>query len=117
MGRFGLGLKTASFSQCKKLTVASKKNGVLSIKQWDLDFISKENKWILVTADLASYQTLPSFQNFLKYENGTIVIWEDLDRLKGVDFSDLIDSLGKHLSLVFHRFLEQMGSKQLTTFN
>ena len=113
LGRFGLGLKTASFSQCKKLTVASKKNGVLSIKQWDLDFISKENKWILVTADLASYQTLPSFQNFLKYENGTIVIWEDLDRLKGVDFSDLIDSLGKHLSLVFHRFLEQMGSKKI----
>jgi len=113
LGRFGLGLKTASFSQCKKLTVASKKNGVLSIKQWDLDFISDQNQWILVTPDSGSYQTLPSFQRLLEYENGTIVIWEELDRLKGADFSHLIDSLRKHLSLVFHRFLEQIGTKKI----
>lgn len=113
LGRFGLGLKTASFSQCKKLTVASKKNGVLSIKQWDLDFISDQNQWILVTPDSGSYQTLPSFQSLLEYENGTIVIWEELDRLKGADFSYLIDSLRKHLSLVFHRFLEQIGTKKI----
>jgi len=65
LGRFGLGLKTASFSQCKKLTVASKKNGVFSIKQWDLDFISDQNEWVLITPDLDSYQALPSFQNLL----------------------------------------------------
>ena len=113
LGRFGLGLKTASFSQCKKLTVASKKNGVLSIKQWDLDYISKQNQWMLVTPDTACYQTLSPFQNLLEYENGTIVIWEELDRLDGVDFSNLIDSLRKHLSLVFHRFLEQAGPKKI----
>lgn len=113
LGRFGLGLKTASFSQCKKLTVASKKNGMLSIKQWDLDFISTKNQWMLVTPDIADYQTLSSFQNLLEYENGTIVIWEELDRLNGVDFPTLIDSLRKHLSLVFHRFLEQIGTKKI----
>ena len=49
LGRFGLGLKTASFSQCKKLTVISKRNGIVSVKQWDLDFISKKNEWLLIT--------------------------------------------------------------------
>src|SRR5262245_41977441 len=39
LGRFGLGLKTASFSQCRKLTVISKKNGRISARQWDLDYI------------------------------------------------------------------------------
>ena len=53
LGRFGLGLKTASFSQCKKLTVASKKNGHLSIKQWDLDYISKKNEWLLITPEIS----------------------------------------------------------------
>ena len=113
LGRFGLGLKTASFSQCKKLTVASKKNDLLSIKQWDLDFISNQNQWMLITPEIASYQALSSFQNLLEYENGTIVIWEELDRLSSLDFSNLIDSLRKHLSLVFHRFLEQIGSKKI----
>ena len=42
LGKFGLGLKTASFSQCKKLTVLSKKGNNVAIKQWDLDYISKK---------------------------------------------------------------------------
>ncbi|MEO5334388.1 MAG: ATP-binding protein, partial [Magnetococcus sp. YQC-5] len=43
LGRFGLGLKTASFSQCRRLTVASKKDGALSIRRWDLDHISRND--------------------------------------------------------------------------
>ena len=47
LGRFGLGLKTASFSQCKSLTVLSKQNNVTSIRQWDLDYIANKNEWRL----------------------------------------------------------------------
>ena len=47
LGRFGLGLKTSSFSQCKKLTVFTKKNDILSNRQWDLDFLKKVNEWQL----------------------------------------------------------------------
>jgi len=47
LGRFGLGLKTASFSQCRKLTVVSKQNNILSSRQWDLDYIANANKWLL----------------------------------------------------------------------
>ncbi|MDP3087046.1 MAG: ATP-binding protein [Methylotenera sp.] len=113
LGRFGLGLKTASFSQCKKLTVASKKNHILSNKQWDLDYISTKNEWLLLTPDLASFEHIPLFRSLQGAENGTIVIWEDLDRFQSTSFAHLIDSLRKHLSLVFHRFLEFNGAKKL----
>ena len=49
LGRFGLGLKTASFSQCRKLTVVSKKDEKISARQWDLDYISEKNEWLLIT--------------------------------------------------------------------
>ena len=47
LGRFGLGMKTASFSQCRKLTVISSVEGKRSGAQWDLDWVSKTNKWDL----------------------------------------------------------------------
>ena len=43
LGRFGLGLKTASFSQCRSLTVASKREGgPLVCLRWDLDAIASD---------------------------------------------------------------------------
>jgi hypothetical protein len=105
LGRFGLGLKTASFSQCRKLTVLSKKDGVLSARQWDLDYISKKNAWLLITPT--------NFKNFELYDelnaskSGTLICWEDIDRINKKDFSGSIERLRKHLSLVFHRFLEK----------
>lgn len=113
LGRFGLGLKTASFSQCKKLTVASKKIGILSIKQWDLDYISEKNEWKLLTPSINDFEHISLFKSLQDSESGTIVIWEELDRLQVPSFANLIDSLGKHLSLVFHRFLELPGTKKL----
>ena len=48
LGRFGLGLKAASLSQCRKLTVASKKDGVISAYIWDLDVVEKEKDWYVI---------------------------------------------------------------------
>lgn len=104
LGRFGLGLKTASFSQCKKLTAISKKNGVISARQWDIDYISKENKWLLITPDLIA--DLPLYDELAKLKNGTLVCWQNIDRAEKLNFSNVIDRLRKHLSLVFHKFLE-----------
>lgn len=104
LGRFGLGLKTASFSQCRKLTVLSKKNGVLSIRQWDLDFITKKNAWLLITPE--NYSNFPLIDELAKLKNGTLVCWEQIDRTSGRELSSAIDKLRKHLALVFHKFLE-----------
>ena len=59
LGRFGLGLKTASFSQCRRLTVASKKAGRTSCLQWDLDVLARESGdgWMLVEG--ATEETAP----------------------------------------------------------
>ncbi len=104
LGRFGLGLKTASFSQCRKLTVVSKKGEVVSAKQWDLDFISQKNKWLLITP--SHFDGLPLFDELKKQKSGTLVVWDKLDRFHKKHYSEYIDGLRKHLSLVFHRFLD-----------
>lgn len=109
LGRFGLGLKTASFSQCKKLTVFTKKDGIISNKQWDLKYIEKKNQWILKT--LINYNEYEQVQELEKLSSGTLVIWEDIDRFTKKDISENIIKLRNHLALVFHRFLEKKGFK------
>lgn len=112
LGRFGLGLKTASFSQCKKLTVLSKKDEKVSIKQWDLDYIATHNQWLLITPNISDFNDTPLVGELNSLESGTLVIWEEIDRYKEKSFSNNIEKLRKHLSLVFHRFLE--GSDSFT---
>ena len=106
LGRFGLGLKTASFSQCQKLTVASKKDGKISVRQWDLQLLAKENEWWLVTPEKSDLKALPQLDELNESEHGTLVVWEGLDRYRKSNFVHEIDRLRRHLALVFHRFLE-----------
>lgn len=114
LGRFGLGLKTASFSQCRNLTVASVMNGQMAIRRWDLDHVSKVNDWQLLKETRAgSERRIDALKAF---DHGTIVLWENLDRVVGDSSSDdrkahesflqLIDRVEQHLSMIFHRFLE-----------
>lgn len=116
LGRFGLGLKTASFAQCRKLTVGSKiSDGSISIRCWDLDYVNQCHEWRLIDVDPASVSNV--FSQLDSLTNGTIVLWEGLDRVvKGFDkrnpihqnlFYDQIDHVKDHLSMVFHRFLER----------
>ena len=113
LGRFGMGLKTASFSQCKRLTVITKKLGYKTIKRcWDIDFINEVEEWVLL-----DYISDSSFLDLLdKHDSGTVVLWENLDRIVGSAqknnetvknaFYQEMSSVKEHLSLVFHRFLE-----------
>jgi hypothetical protein len=110
LGRFGLGLKTASFSQCRRLTVAARKGGQISCLRWDLDVLaaSDDDGWHLLegAADGSSRFLAP----LGSVEHGTIVLWEALDRIvspgfREQDFLDLIDAVERHLGMVFHRFL------------
>lgn len=81
LGRFGLGLKTASFSQCRKFTVGSRReDGSLNERCWDLDVISKMNDWILLKkGSETSSQVIQEF--FCQVDHGTAVVWENLDRI------------------------------------
>jgi hypothetical protein len=111
LGRFGLGLKTASFSQCRRLTVVSSQHGVRCGAEWDLDLIDREDDWIISVLDEDDIVRLPDVDRL--GSTGTIVIWRELDRLFEDEASlrrdeivnEKLDVLEKHLALVFHRFL------------
>ena len=121
LGRFGLGLKTASLSQCRVLTVASKKSGKIVCRQWDLDYISTTEKWTLKGLNEDEIQNLPGIKALNELNTGTLVVWQNLDRMRlgeanfesamGRKMNDVRD----HLSLVYHRYLSsEMGSKRIT---
>lgn len=113
LGRFGMGLKTASFSQCKRLTVITKKKGYKTIKRcWDIDYINQIEEWVLL-----DYISDSSFIELLdKFDSGTLVLWENLDRIVGDAqknnesvknaFYQEMSIVKEHLGLVFHRFID-----------
>lgn len=107
LGRFGLGLKTASFSQCRRLTVVSRHMGETAGYTWDLDLVVEQNEWNVIERN--DLETIP-FINELG-NSGTLVLWEKLDRLTGsrgsgrVDYTRIISEAQDHLALVFHRYL------------
>lgn len=111
LGRFGLGLKTASFSQCRRLTVASMKDGgSIASLRWDLDVLaaSGDDLWRLLVGPAAGSHTL--LEALQATGQGTLVVWENLDRIVTPGFSkqnflDLIDVVEYHLAMVFHRYL------------
>ncbi len=108
LGRYGLGLKTASFSQCKKLIVASKRNNHIVIRCWDLDFIAEKNSWELQILQLDDIRENRLYKKLYDCNSGTLVIWEKIDRYTvDKELSHLIYKMKNHLSLVFHRFLEE----------
>ncbi|MDE2982788.1 MAG: ATP-binding protein [Gemmatimonadota bacterium] len=105
LGRFGLGLKTASFSQCRRLTVFTRRQGRTSCARWDLDSVAETDRWLVeIPRDEAEVRWSKRLNG-----DGTLVLWEKLDRLVGPSGSrDLVrqlDEAADHLAFVFHRFL------------
>jgi len=120
LGRFGLGLKTASFSQCRCLTVVSRKAGATSARRWDLEEVNRSNDWILLTVSDRDLNALPAFNELP--ETGTYVLWQQLDRLDIGSYgdrahtilNDRVQSIRNHVSLVFHRFMSpEPGSQRV----
>ena len=110
LGRFGLGLKMASMSQCRCLTVVSKKDGNVSAAQWDLDRIIETGNWTLKLFDAEETSKLLFYEYLNQKDHGTLVIWQNFDRmLNGAAdtrkvFDEKMDIARQHVSLVFHRF-------------
>lgn len=122
LGRFGLGLKTASFSQCRKLSVGSKAAGhEPAIRIWDLDYVNQCREWRLRKVDPRDSDS--TFSALKTRKSGTIVLWEWIDRLvRGAEkddsrreelFYEHIDTVKSHLGMVFHRFLESPNSLKI----
>lgn len=123
LGRFGLGLKTASFSQCRSLTVASKRSGTdIACLRWDLDYLaqSEDFQWLLLEEPGEEARLL--LPMLAEQPQGTLVVWEKMDRVitpgfSPQDYLDLIDIVERHLALTFHRFLEGPDARLVLTVN
>lgn len=122
LGKFGLGLKTASTAFCRSLSVISRttEDPVLRKVQWDLDHIAVENKWYLkklpVTEDEQEILEATAGNG-----SGTLVVWDKIDRLlkaynnKGSAKNALkrrTDELKFHLAMVYQRFLDSADSRE-----
>lgn len=111
LGRYGLGLKTASLSQCQILTVVTKKEGKISCCRWNLHHIRAVNEWELLVLEPNEITQLPHVDLLEKKTHGTLVVWQDLDRIQLPEYTqhDLLGikmiKVREHLSLVFHRYL------------
>lgn len=124
LGRFGLGLKTASLSQCRCLTVISKQNGHVVGRCWDLDKVYESGNWSLGCLDETDIEKIPHYTSKLKaMDHGTLVIWNKLDRmLEGATSPESVmnkqmDFVRNHLSLVFHRYLSgESGISKLSIY-
>lgn len=122
LGRFGLGLKTASMAQCRSLTVVTKQAGVTRARRWDLDHLAATQSWTLLKLDEDEIQTLPGVERLAPLTNGTLVIWENLDRLTasiGPEPSALDEAMAgvrDHLALVFHRFISGSDGSKIAIF-
>ncbi len=121
LGRFGLGMKTASLSQCRRMTVVSLKEGVLSGRCWDLDHIALRQDWMLLQLSQSGVQDLPLVDQLVAQEHGTLVLWQSFDRLGAGEPSvqqaigKRMDELRNHMALVFHRFLSPAPSQSVIT--
>lgn len=113
LGRFGLGLKAASLSQCRRLVVVSKCNNEVNACAWDLDYVIQKGVWALQCFDEAELGEYPFIDRLHAMQHGTYIYLCNFDRIKeGTNdlsrtFAQCLDDMGRHLSLVFHRFLEE----------
>jgi hypothetical protein len=114
LGRFGLGLKTASLSQAQRFTVRSRKRrGKAVTRCWDLELIAAARDWRLLKAADAAAE--PHLARLAALSHGSAVVWQNLDRLTAgthtnsdrdhQHFLRRVDEVRTHLSLVFHRLI------------
>ena len=124
LGRFGLGLKTASLSQCKRLTVISKQTDIVSACVWDVDALAESltPKWNALLPSIEMLKKDSVIEKLLSRLDGggTIVVWQKLDNLSEIskkgsaenNFAEAMARASEHMGLVFHRFfVMEKGSK------
>lgn len=116
LGRFGLGLKTGSFSQCRRLTVVTRTTPAqarINVMTLDLNRIARTDTW-----DITAGESTPAIErakDMLRESPGTVVVWEDLDRVLPERYAEtgwgrrrlhaLASRTADHLAMVFHRFI------------
>ncbi|MDZ5698644.1 ATP-binding protein [Chelativorans sp. M5D2P16] len=109
LGRFGLGLKTASLSQCRRMTVASRQDRQTVVLSWDVDEVQQRGRWVASIPD--ELPSVPLAERLAEQPNGSLVVWERMDAIGGLYGLDKeafflrIQDIRAHAAMVFHRFI------------
>ncbi|MGZ0712313.1 ATP-binding protein (plasmid) [Coraliomargarita sp. W4R53] len=113
LGRFGLGLKTASLSQGRSVTVVTRQADVVTALRWDIDHVLESGRWSLLVLEDEDTRQLPLWGAFDAQESGTLIVWQSLDLLlgdtydRGAYLRDLLIDARMNLAVTFHRFLRR----------
>ncbi len=113
LGRFGLGMKSASLSQCRHLVVISKQYHDICAYSWDLDYVIEKKSWMLKGFSEEELDKYPEIKRLKKLEHGTYIFLGDFDRIKestsniSETFNKNLSEMNDHIALVFHRFIEE----------
>lgn len=119
LGRFGLGLKTASLSQCRTLTLVTKAKGTVTALRWSLDHVMTTGNWALIELESAEITGLLGWHELHAASAGTLVHWGDLDQLAMTEGSEQEDldrvalRVRDHIALVFHLFIAGDGARRV----
>lgn len=119
LGRFGLGLKTASLSQCRTLTLVTRKNGELTALQWSLDHVVQTGDWSLIELDPDEVESILGWNQLSERSHGTLVHWGNLDQLmmtegdQQADLDRVAQRVRNHVALVFHLFNAGDGVRRI----
>ena len=124
LGKFGLGLKTASSSVCLRFTVISRRPDETDFAKlaWDLEHVEEQNQWEMLREDM----TADDYEVFeeLCGDHGTLVIWSKCDRLLSKEYDDpggareqaairrLGERLTEHVALIYYRFLDEADDRE-----
>ena len=115
LGRFGSGMKTASFSQARKLIVISKKKGSkICGAYWDIDEIESSDSWeVLMSLNEKEINSIEGFDKEIFSNKGTVIIWHKISSFIETPHTSLeniiantIDSMSRYISLHFHKFMQ-----------
>lgn len=119
LGKYGLGLKTASTAYCRRLSVIARKDGsaALHMATWDLDHVMQAQKWLLLMSDEPDEEAVEHLNEIAPEISGTIVVWTKVDRLLG-NYHDpggkpaqkalakKVGELKEHLAEIYQRFID-----------
>jgi len=123
LGKFGLGLKTASSSVCLKFVVISRKSKTSELAKlaWDLEHVEQADQWEMLREQVTADEH--EIFDELCGDKGTLVIWSKCDRLLSKEYDDpggareqaairrLGERLIEHVALIYHRFLDFSDSR------
>ena len=123
LGRFGLGMKSASLSQCRILTVVSLQEEKISSYSWDYNYIQNRKEWVVKELSKNEIKALPYIHSLLELPHGTLVLWQDFDVLEkssgGMVYDALVElkeSVANNIALIFHNFLSAKGKEQIKMY-